>query len=155
MKINKGLVLLTLALTVIFGCKTQKGLGIDEEELKNLGKPNVDSINPQGIIYNNIGFILYAYGHFDNHDGYVLYLNRLKLNIGKPDYWHSQIGWEIPDSILKEILNAAGNGETQVEVRMSSIVNYDISDYFDYYSDYVSDVKILQIKRNATDFSSP
>jgi photosystem II stability/assembly factor-like uncharacterized protein len=144
-----------LALTVIFGCKTQRGLGIDEEELKNLRKPLVDRINPQGIIYNNMGFILDVYGEFVDNDEYVLYLNRHKLGIGKPNYWRYRIAWEIPNSILMGILNAAGNGETQVEVRISSIVNYDISDHFDYYDDYVSVVKILQIKRNATDFSSP
>lgn len=155
MRIIKGLVLLTLALTVIFSCKIQKGLGISAEELRHLGKPNVDRINPQGIIYNNIGFVLYAFGQFWEYDEYSLYLNQHKIGNAKPGYWPSPIGWKIPDSILKEILNAAGNGETRVEVRISSIVNYDISDYFDYYSNFVSDVKILQIKRNARDFSSP
>jgi hypothetical protein len=129
-------------------------LVISEEVLKNLDKPIVDRINPQGIIYNNMGFILDVYGEFTD-DEYVLYLNRQKLGSGTPNYWRYRISLEIPNSVLMGILNAAGTGEIQVEVRISSIVDYDISDYFDYYSDYVSVVKILQIKRNATDFSSP
>jgi len=148
-------ILILFVLVCLGGCKIRKGLNIDEGELRGLAKPLVDRINPQGIIYNNIGFSLTVFGDFSMNDEYVLYLNKTKLGISSPNYWRYRISWEIPDSFLKNIVNSAGSGDTQVEVRVSSIVDYDISEYFVKYRDYVSDVKILQIKTNRTDFSAP
>lgn len=148
-------ILILFVLICLGGCKIQKGLNIDEQELIGLAKPQVDRINPQGIIYNNIGFFLTVFGDFSVNDEYVLYVNKKKFGIGLPNYWRYRISWEIPDSFLRNIVSSAGYSDTQVEVRVSSIVDYDISEYFEKYRDYVSDAKILQIKSNRTDFSAP
>ena len=149
------LILILFVLICVDGCKIKKGLNIDEQELIGLAKPQVDNINPQGIIYNNTGFNLTVFGDFSVNDEYVLYVNKIKFGIGLPNYWRYRISWELPDSLLRNIVSAAGSGDARMEIRVSSIVNYDISEYFEKYRDYVSDVKILQVKRNRTDFSAP
>jgi hypothetical protein len=152
-RIHLFLVLIPLVIVSFWGCKS--GLGISEEELENLTKPIVDRNNPQGLIYNDMGFRLAVYGNFQGNDEYTLYINKCKIGVERPNYWRYRIAWHIPKNIIKGIIDSAGTSDIQLEIRVTSIINYDISDYFDEYREYISDMKKLAIKREQTNFTTP
>lgn len=149
MSINKILIALLILSIAMVGCKRESGLVIDYTELAGLKKPIVDSINPKGIVFNNSGFHLTIYGDFGGNDQYALYLNEKKFGVDHPSF-SIQLEWTITESFLKDVL---GSDESTIEVRISSIIDYDISNYFDIYEDYVSEVKELLISRHSTSFS--
>ncbi len=143
--------LLLIGLTEFFpGCKSDR---IDED-LTNYKKPIVRRINPEGIIYNRMGFVLRVFSDYYENDNYVLYLNKRKFNSTTPNYWHYELSWEIPADFLSELANASGTNDFTVEVRITPIQT-DISNNFSRYAGYISDVKVLQIKRNHTNFTTP
>jgi hypothetical protein len=147
------LVLTLIIIWTFWGCK--QGLGISDEELENLTKPIVDHINPQGLILNDSGFRLAAYGNFQGNDEYALYINNRRIGAERPNYWRYRLWWHVPKNVIRGIIGSGGTGDTSLEIRITSIINYDISEYFDDYSDYISQVKILVIKEKQTNFSTP
>jgi hypothetical protein len=143
------LVAIGLALCIA-GCKH----GIDED-LSTYKKPIIRRINPEGIIYNNTGFVLRVFSDYYENDDYVLYLNNRKfVETASPNYWRYALWWKIPHDFLRKIINSAGNSEFKIEVRITPIQS-DISNDFDKYADYISDVKELEIKQNNTNFTTP
>jgi len=150
MKENILSLLVVIGLVACFtGCKH----GIDED-LSNYKKPIIRRINPEGIIYNNMGFVLRVFSDYYDNDDYVLYLNNRKFEKASPNYWRYALRWEIPHDFLMGIVNSAGSNDVKVEVRITPIQS-DISDDFAKYGAYISDVKELEIKRNNTNFTSP
>lgn len=146
MKVTAALVVSVLFLT---GCKT----GIDED-LSDYVKPIIRQINPGGIIYNNMGFVLNVYSDYFENDNYVLYINKKKFETTIPNYWRYVVSWKISNEILKELLASTGNKDARLEVRITPIQS-DISDDFDRYGEYISDVLYLELKRNSTTFTTP
>jgi hypothetical protein len=150
MRKNMVSLLVAIGLAVcIAGCKH----GIDED-LTNYKKPIISRINPEGIIYNNIGFVLRVFSDYYENDDYVLYLNKQKIGTASPNYWRYALQWEIPPDFLRRIINSAGSNDITIEVRITPIQT-DISDDFAEYTEYISDVKFIEIKRNNTNFTSP
>lgn len=145
-----SLLMVICAAACFSGCKH----GIDED-LSSYKKPIIRRVNPEGIIYNNMGFILNVYGEHYENDDYVLYLNEKKFNkTASPNYWRYAVWWEIPNDFLRGIINSAGSNDVKIEVRITPIQS-DISGDFDKYADYISDVKEIEVKRNNTNFTSP
>ncbi|UCH94947.1 MAG: hypothetical protein JSV88_32490 [Candidatus Aminicenantes bacterium] len=110
------------------GCK--HGIDRIDEDLSNYKKPIIRRINPEGIIYNNIGFVLNVYSDYYENDDYVLYLNKKKFEKASPNYWRYVLSWKIPNDFLRETINSAGTNDVKVEVRITPIQT-DISDHFE------------------------
>jgi len=140
------LLLTMIAMTI--GCKMES---IDED-LSTYVKPVLTSINPAGVIYSEVGFTLTVFSEYFENDAYVLYVNDQYIGKGTPNYWHYKISWNIPDSVVQRSATAAGNGETELSIRLTPIQT-DISDNFGKYSEYISATWKLKIKRNPTVFS--
>jgi len=151
---SKKINLLLLSFLVFYfqGCKSE--IKSIDEDLSGYVRPIISRINPAGLIYNRMGFVLRAFSDYFENDNYVLYLNDRKFSSTSPNYWRYELNWEIPASYLEEIINAAGSNDITLKVRITPIQT-DISDRFADYPEYISDVMNLEIKRNNTDFTSP
>lgn len=142
---------IVIGLLVVLGaCKTDS----INEDLTGYVKPTIRRINPEGIIYSNMGFILKVFSDGFENDRYTLYLNNRKISSQTPDYWHNQISFEIPVEVLRELANPTNSNDTLIQVRLTPIQE-DIGGDFQQYANYVSDVKTLTIKKNNTTFSTP
>ena len=146
--------LLLCGLVIFFaGCK----VGSDEidEDLSTYEKPIIRRIDPGGVIYNRMGFVFNAFSDSFPNESYSLYFNKRRIGSCEPNYWHYHLWWDIPADFLSQLTTTTGTGDFTIDVRITPIQT-DISDSFDRYAEYISDVRQITIKRDSsTSFTSP
>lgn len=126
---------------------------VPDEALEGLIKPEIASIEPGRVQFNDSGFFL-GVGLKTTHPQFVLYLNDRQAGAASPGYGNSRVTFRLAKELIQELLGSSPGGVT-LEVRITGIgEQYDISGDFDRYRDYVSEPFPLVVERGTTAFST-
>lgn len=147
--------MIVLVVILLAGAGCSRGI-VPDDVLSTLHKPLVSGINPSAVRSDGCGFTLKVNMLALLDPQYVLYIDGRRIGqrrLDGPGVGSDHIDWDVSRRTLAELFAASPQGGVH-SVRVTSISEeYDISDDFDRYGEYVSDPLPLAIGPNGTSFT--
>lgn len=126
---------------------------VPDDVLAGLHKPALRSLRPQAVKVNGTGFHITISAETLEDSIYAIYINDQLAGSCETDYWRSTLRVKVPTAVVQTLMGSQ-TAETTCRVRISSIPEeYDISNDFDTYADYVSQPVTLQLHQGTTSFT--
>jgi hypothetical protein len=126
---------------------------VPDSVLEGLHKPVIRGLAPARVQFNGSDFGLSVLLSTEDPQ-YVLYVNGHRIGMARPGYWGGSVFFRISKELAGDLLGSSAGGAT-LSVRVTGIgEEYDISDDFDRYRDYVSEPFPLAVERGTTQFTT-